>query len=127
MKQKKGITMQVNTEMLWNGLEQMCFYTRQKEELLQDLEGVLVQCEPWKKLSGYKELRQCKKAMEQEIQRQKEMQQVLEKIIKNYEQTEQRLLRLQEDGTKTVEHTNISCINVSEIHCFLNQWNLIGE
>lgn len=119
--------MQVNTEMLWNALEQMSVYTRRKEELLQDLEWVLVQCEPWKELSGYKEIKQCETAMEQEIQMKKELQQVLEKIIQNYEQTEQRLLRVQEEGTKPVEHTKISCISVAAISCLLNQWALIGE
>lgn len=119
--------MQVNTEMLWDALEQMVLYTKRKEELLEKLEWVLGQCEPFKDISGYKELKQCENEMKQEIQRKKEMQQVLEKIIQNYEQTEQRLLRLQEEGIKQVEHTKISCINVAKISCFLNRWDLIGE
>lgn len=119
--------MQVNTEMLWNVLEQMVLYTKRKEELLEKLEWTFEQCEPFKNICGYKEVKQCQTAMKQEIQRKKEMQQVLEKIIQNYEQTEQRLLRLQEEGIKQVEHTKISCIDVAEISCFLNRWDLIGE
>lgn len=46
------------------------------------------------------------------------MQRVLEKIIRNYEQTEQRLLRLQEEGTKPVAHTKILCINITAISQF---------
>lgn len=125
--QKKGINMQVNTEMLWNVLKLMQLYIRRKEELLQDFERVLVQCKPLKKLPGYEELKQCEDAMREQIQRQKEMQYVLEKIIQNYEQTEQRLLRVQEEGIKPLEHTKISCINVAAIGCLLNQWNLIEE
>lgn len=124
---KKGMDMQVNTKMLWNALEQMVLYTKRKEELLQQLEWILVQCGSFEKLSGYKELKQCENEMKKEVQRKKEMQQVLERIIQNYEQTEQRLLRLQEEGIKIVENTKISCINVAQISCFLNRWDLIGE
>ena len=124
---KKGMRMQVNTEMLWNTLKQMVLYTKRKEELLQQLEWILVQCSMFEKMSGYKELKRCENAMKQEIQRKKEIQQVLERIIQNYEQTEERLLRLQEEGTKSLEHTKISCINVTEISCFLKRWNLTGE
>jgi len=118
--------MQVNTAMLWNALEQMNLYTRRKEELLQDLECTLQQCESWRELSGYKEIKQCEIAMKGEMYMQKEMQRVLERIIQNYEQTEQKLLRLQEEGAKSVEHTKISCINVAAISRLLNQWDLIG-
>lgn len=118
--------MQVNTAMLWNALEQMNLYTRRKEELLQDLERILLQCESWSEFSGYQEIKQCVIAMEREMHMQKEMQQVLERIIQNYEQTEQKLLRLQDEGAKPVEHTKISCINVAAISRLLNQWDLIG-
>lgn len=118
--------MQVNTAMLWNALEQMHVYIRRKEKLLQDLESIVLQCESWSELSGYKEIKQCEIAMIQEMHMQKEMQQVLERITQNYEQTEQKLLRLQEEGAKPVEHTKISCINVEAISCLLNQWDLIG-
>lgn len=83
--QKKGINMQVNTEMLWNVLKLMQLYIRRKEELLQDFERVLVQCKPLKKLPGYEELKQCEDAMREQIQRQKEMRKKLKESTKSEE------------------------------------------
>lgn len=119
--------MQVNTELLWNALEQMQFFIRRKEELQQDLEHMLVKCEQWKILYGYEELKQCEEEMKQQIQMEKEMQNVLEKIVRNYEQTERKMFRLQEEGIRTIEHTKIACINVEVISSLLEQWDLIGE
>lgn len=90
-----------------------CYRSGSVEENWQETKEHLVEAKRFEQLLSYRELKQCENAMKQEIQRQKEMQRVLEKIIRNYEQTEQRLLRLQEEGTKPVAHTKILCINYS--------------
>ena len=111
----------VNTEMLRHIHRFMEQHLLREEELLLQCKETLVRCEWGKNFEGYERLWIDVHKWEKTLEIERQWQRTLETIVMRYEQTERKLLRLQEDGITTEKPVAIGVVSDGLVKAFLER------
>lgn len=111
----------VNTEMLRHIHRLMEQHLLREEELLLQCKEVLLQCEMGKNYAGYDQLWIDVRKWEKTLEIERKWQRTLETIVMRYEQTERKLLRLQEEGIRAEKPVTIGAVSDGQVKAFLER------
>lgn len=111
----------VNTEMLRHIHRLMEQHLLREEELLLQCKETLARCDMGQIYTGYDRLWNDVRKWEKTLEIERKWQRTLETIVMRYEQTERKLLRLQEDGIRTEKPVTIGVVSDGRVKAFLER------
>lgn len=111
----------VNTEMLRHIYRLMEQHLLREEELLLQCKETLAQCDMGQNFEGYERLWIDVHKWEKTLEIERKWQRTLETIVMRYEQTERKLLRLQEDGIRIDKPVTIGEVSDGKVKAFLER------
>ena len=111
--------MQVDTQILWHVFEQ-------EKKLIGEMEEEYGQMKELENKLPVK-LQKVIERMNKEIKKMQQLCQVMERIAEAYEVTEQRNIRLQEEGFTRCRKITVDKIEVADIQDLLYQWELLSR
>ena len=115
--------MRVDTKILWDCFWQMKHRIERMEEILEEVGNSLEEHrEEWGE-----EATVLKDRMEKELFAQVRLCWILERIVRNYEQTGNRLLQIQEDGMQEPKPLRVENCDLSSVKLWMERWNLLGR
>lgn len=111
----------VNTEMLQHIHRLMEQHLLREEELLLQGKEILGRCKMGQAYAEYEQLWMDLQKWEKTLELERQWQRTLETIVMHYEQTERRLLRLQEDGIRAENPVTIGAVSDERVKVFLER------